>query len=78
MVANLNATVIYHRILTLENVGNAENCHGIFITLARSDKRSCLLHKVVIYTKNNFITLNLWGLYCKKIYGHNKSLTVVS
>ncbi len=66
MKANLNATVIYHRILTLENVSTAQNYHGIFITLAPGDKRSCLLHKVVIYTKNNFITLNLWGLYCKK------------
>jgi hypothetical protein len=34
MVANLNTAVNYHRFLTLENVGTAINCYGIFITLA--------------------------------------------
>jgi len=34
MVANLNTMVIYHGIFTLENVGNAVNYCGIFITLA--------------------------------------------
>jgi hypothetical protein len=33
MVANLNTVVIYHGILTLENVGTAVNHHGILITL---------------------------------------------
>jgi hypothetical protein len=34
MVANLNITIVYNTILTLENVGNAVNCHSTFITLA--------------------------------------------
>jgi hypothetical protein len=34
MVANLNTTVIYHRILTLENAGTGVDCCSIFITLA--------------------------------------------
>jgi len=33
-VANLNATVFYCRILTLENVGTEVNYRGIFIKLA--------------------------------------------
>ncbi len=34
MVVNLNITLIYHRIGTLENVSTVVNDHGIFITLA--------------------------------------------
>jgi hypothetical protein len=34
MMAILNTSVIYHGILTLENVSTAVNYHGIFITLA--------------------------------------------
>jgi len=34
MVPNLNVAVMYHRILTLENVGAAANYCGIFVTLA--------------------------------------------
>jgi hypothetical protein len=34
MVAKLNAAVVYHRILTLENVGTEVNYCNIFITLA--------------------------------------------
>jgi hypothetical protein len=33
MVANLNATVIYRGLLTLENVGTAVNYRGTFIIL---------------------------------------------
>ncbi len=33
MVANVSATVNYHRFLTLENVGNDINCCCIFKTL---------------------------------------------
>ncbi len=35
MVANLNAKVIYHTILTLQNVGIAANYRGIFKILPR-------------------------------------------
>jgi len=43
MVANLNTAVIYHGILTLENVGIAVNYYGIFITLAPGAKKYNLL-----------------------------------
>jgi len=49
MVANLNTAVIYHGILTLENVGPAVNYYGIFITLAPGAKKYNLLVALSIY-----------------------------
>ncbi len=37
MATNLNTMVIYHRILTLENVGTVENCLSIFLTFSPGD-----------------------------------------